>query len=69
MPTYARYYQSALGGLAATMKEFQWDLVVYEEIEEFPEMMNHPNFTKPFSERKQRLNYWRPGTVVQKQAI
>ena len=51
------------------MEKFQWDLVAYEEVEEFPEMINHPNFTKPLSERKQRLNYWRPGTVVQKQAI
>jgi hypothetical protein len=46
------------------MKEFQWDLIVYDEKEEFPEMMNHPNFTKPYSERKQKLNYWRPTTTV-----
>lgn len=51
------------------MKNFQWDLVVYDEVEEFPEMINHPNYTKPFTERKYKLNYWRPTPVVQKQAI
>jgi len=54
----------AAGTLKATMKEFQWDLVVYDEVEEFPEMINHPNFTKPYTERKHKLNYWRPTPVV-----
>ena len=69
MAKYMRFYAIAQGGLKTAMENFQWDLVVYDEVEEFPEMINHPNFTKPFSERKQRLNYWRPSTVVQKQAV
>ena len=51
------------------MKNFQMELIVYSEIEEFPQEVTHPNFTYPFSERKHRLNFWRPTATVTKQVV
>jgi len=51
------------------IKNFQWDVIVYDEMEEFSQETNHPNLTSPFTERKHRINYMRPTPVVTKQIV
>ena len=57
---YNMYYNGMLGALQSTMKNFQFELVVYDEVEEFPMNKHHENFTYPFVQMKRRLNYYKP---------
>lgn len=68
-PTYNVLYGAQVGFFQNLLKQFQFDLVVYDMTEEFPDRLTHVNFTKPYTERKQVLNKIRITPTIQTQII
>ena len=54
------YYNVVKGMLKSQMENFQFDVVAYDEIEEFNQNIKHSNFSYPYTENKIIIDTIRP---------